>query len=175
MILLDTSLLPISAQKVLSGEAPEKVRQMAARAIVPGLKPADLVTTLVGLCFDADTTLVTAAEQSLTKLPKPAIDSALQSPLQATVVAKLVKTFRTTAEVVAEHYGPLLQQATITEEAAIDAARHASEMVGEVIATNETLLLRFPGRHRGALHEQTACACRPLIESWSSPCATNWS
>lgn len=145
MTLLDTSLLPISAQKVLSGEAPEKVRQMAARAIVPGLKPADLVTTLVGLCFDADGTLVTAAEQSLSKLPKPAIDSALQSPLQAAVVAKLVKTFRTTTDVVAEHYGLLLQQATITEEAAIDAARHASEMVGEVIATNETLLLRFPG------------------------------
>jgi hypothetical protein len=144
MTLLDTSLLPPPAQKVLSGEAPEKVRQMAARAIVPGLKPADLVTTLVGLCKDADTSLADTALQSLTKLPKAAIDSALQSALQAPVVAQLVTTFRATPDVVAEHYGLLLQQATVTEDAAVEAARHASEMVGEVIATNETLLLRFP-------------------------------
>lgn len=143
-MLLDLTLLPPPAQKLLSGEAPEKVRQMAARAIVPGLKPADLVTTLVGLCFDVDTSIASTALQSLTKLPRAAIDSALQSPLQAAVVQKLVTTFRSTPEVIAEHYGSLLQQATINEEAAVEAARQASEMVGEVIATNETLLLRFP-------------------------------
>lgn len=144
MTLLDTSLLPPPAQKVLNGEAPEKVRQMAARAIVPGLKPSDLVSTLVGLCFDAEANIASTAEQSLCKLPKAAIDSALQSPLQSVVVAKLVTTFRSTPEVVPEHYGLLLRQASVTLEAAVEAARHASEMVGEVIATNETLLLRFP-------------------------------
>lgn len=141
---LDLTLLPPPAQKLLSGEAPEKLRQMAARAIVPGLKPADLVTTLVGLSFDADESIANTASQSLTKLPRAAIDSALQSPLQAAVVNKLVTSFRSTPEVTAEHYGTLLQQASVTEEVAVEAARHASEMVGEVIATNETLLLRFP-------------------------------
>jgi hypothetical protein len=144
MTVIDTSLLPPPAQKILSGEAPEKVRLMAARAIVPGLKPGDLVSTLVALCFDADIVIANTALQSLGKLPQAAIDSALQTSLQAAVITKLAQTFRSTPDVVPEHFGRLLQQGAVTEEAAVEVARHASEMVGEVIATNETLLLRFP-------------------------------
>jgi hypothetical protein len=59
-------------------------------------------------------------------------------------VARLVVSLRSTPDATPEHFGRLLQQPTITADAAVEAARHASEMVGEVIATNEALLLRFP-------------------------------
>lgn len=120
------------------------MRQMAARGIIPGLKPADLVTTLAGLCYDPDPTLANSAQQSLCKLPKAALDSALEASLQGPVLAKLVVTLRSTPEATPEHFGRLFQQDAIIEEAALDAALHASEVVGEVIATNEALLLRFP-------------------------------
>lgn len=141
---LDITALPPPAQKVLDGTAPAPMRQMAARGIVPGLKPADLVTTLAGLCYDPDPALSSVAEQSLCKLPKAALDSALEAPLQAPVLARLVVTLRTTPDATAEHFGRLLQQPAVVEETAVQAARFASEMVGEVVATNEALLLRFP-------------------------------
>jgi hypothetical protein len=141
---LDLTALPPPAQKVLDGTAPAPMRQMAARGIIPGLKPADLVTTLAGLCYDPDATLKASAEQSLTKLPKAALDSALEAPLQAPVLARLVVSLRSTPDATPEHFGRLLQQPAILEEAAVEAARFASEMVGEVIATNEALLLRYP-------------------------------
>jgi hypothetical protein len=141
---LDLTALPPPAQKVLDGTAPAPMRQMAARGIIPGLKPADLVTTLAGLCYDTDATLSAAAEQSLCKLPRAALDSALEAVLQAPVVARLVVTLRSTPDATPEHFGRLLRQPAIIEEAAVEAARFASEMVGEVIATNEALLLRFP-------------------------------
>lgn len=141
---LDLSALPPPAQKVLDGTAPAPMRQMAARGIIPGLKPVDLVTTLAGLCYDPDTGLAGAAEQSLSKLPKAALDSALELPMQAPVLAKLVVSLRNTPDATPEHFGRLLQQTALLEDTAVTAAMHASEMVGEVIATNEALLLRFP-------------------------------
>src|SRR5690606_34510832 len=141
---LDLTALPPPVQKVLDGTAPDRTRQMAARGIVPGLKPADLVTTLAGLRYDPDPALATAAEQSLTKLPKAALDSALEAQLQAPVLARLAVTLRATPDASPEHFGRLLRQAAVLEETAVEAARFASEMVGEVIATNEALLLRFP-------------------------------
>lgn len=144
MSVLDLSALPPPAQKVLDGSAPAPMRTMAARGIIPGLKPADLVTTLAGLTYDSDASLASAAAQSLTKLPKAALDSALDAPLQGPVLAKLVVSLRSSPEATPEHIGRLLQQPALPEDAAVEAARHASEMVGEVIATNEALLLRHP-------------------------------
>ncbi len=141
---LDLTALPPPAQKVLDGTAPAPMRQMAARGIVPGLKPADLVTTLAGLCYDTDPALSAAAEQSLAKLPRAALDSALEVALQTPVLARLVVSLRSTPDATPEHFGRLLQQPGIIEDVAVEAARQASEMVGEVIATNESLLLRFP-------------------------------
>lgn len=141
---LDLSALPPPAQKVLDGTAPPPMRQMAARGIIPGLKPVDLVTTLAGLCYDPDSALASVAEQSLGKLPKAALDSALELPMQAPVLAKLVVSLRSSEGATPEHFGRLLQQAAILEDTAVTAALHATEMVGEVIATNEALLLRFP-------------------------------
>lgn len=141
---LDLAALPPPAQKVLDGTAPAPLRHMAARGVLPGLKPADLVTTLAGLCYDTDVALASLAEQSLCKLPKAALDSALEAPLQAPVLARLVVSLRATPDASPEHFGKLLQQSAIVEDSAVEAARHASEMVGEVIATNEALLLRFP-------------------------------
>jgi hypothetical protein len=133
---------------------------MAARGVLPGLKPADLVTTLAGLCYDTDVALASLAEQSLCKLPKAALDSALEAPLQAPVLARLVVSLRATPDASPEHFGKLLQQSAIVEDSAVEAARHASEMVGEVIATNEALLLRFP----------RVIEALPCATAWSSTC-----
>lgn len=144
MTALDLSKLPAPAQKLLSGTAPAPMRQMAARGIVPGLKPADLVTTIAGLTYDSDPAVAQLATQSLSKLPLPALSGALESELQGPVIEALVKALPHCPQATPAHYGSLFGMSELPESAAVHAARHAGEMLGEIIATNETVLLRFP-------------------------------
>ncbi len=144
MTALDLSALPVPAQKVLNGTAPAPMRQMAARGIMPGLKPAELVTTIAGLTYDSDSALAQSALESLLKLPVAALDSALESDLQAPVIEVLVQALPRSPATTPSHFARLLRMPQLTESAAVKAASQASEPVGEVIATNETLLLRYP-------------------------------
>ena len=61
---LEVTKLPAAAQKILSSQAPAPLRQMAARGIVPGLKPGDLLTLLVVLTRDSDENLAKTAQNA---------------------------------------------------------------------------------------------------------------
>jgi hypothetical protein len=137
---LDTRQLPPAAQKVLAPDAPMPMRQMAARGILPGLKPADLVTVVVLLAEQPDETLATIARQTVTRLPAQVLDAALAQELDALVVERLTISYAEQPDIVER----LLRQASIGQAALEQLAERADERVGELIATNDRRMLMFP-------------------------------
>lgn len=136
---IDPSALPPPAQKVLSEGAPPPMKMMAAKGIIPGAKPADIVTVLVGLSQQPGD-VAKAAVKSLDALAAPILDGALSSELQPLVIHSLVDVHCRNAAVVEK----LLRQQRIHEDSLKLLAERATEATGELIAVNETLLLKNP-------------------------------
>jgi hypothetical protein len=132
--------LPPAAQKVLAPDAPAPLRQMAARGILPGAKPAELLTVVALLAEGSDGAIATLAQQTLAKLPPQILDAALAQPLTEHVVTRLCSVHAEDPSVVER----LLRQPNVGLVALETLAERANEKVGELIATNEELMLRFP-------------------------------
>jgi hypothetical protein len=113
---------------------------MAARGILPGAKPAEVLTVVALLADQDDPSIAALATQTLEKLPPAILDAALAQPLSEHVLAKLAAAHGTNASVVER----LLRQSSIGQSALEILAEGASEQVGELVATNEELMLRFP-------------------------------
>ncbi len=134
-----SELAPI-ARKLVSGEAPVKAVQMAARGIVVGATPSDVVTVVAALSVGSDAELAALASQTLDKLPPPILTGALTSDLQGAVILVLAERLGRQAEVVEQ----LLRMPRIPGEALVHLAKNAGEKIGELVATNEQLLLSYP-------------------------------
>jgi hypothetical protein len=137
---IDPSLLPATAQRVLAASAPKPMRLMAAKGVIPGLKPGDIVTVIAALGTDPDPDVAATALATFQKLPDPILTGALAADLPAAVT-----------ELFAEHYArehtvieQLLRMPRITGRALERLATAADERAGEIIATNEELLLQNP-------------------------------
>ncbi len=137
-IAIDT--LPAPAQKLLAPQAPLPVKMMAAKGIVPGLRPGDIVTVVAVLALGNDEKLAEVASQTLRNLPPPILKGALLADLQARVTELLAQAYVHDADVIAA----LLRMPRVSEAALNHLAQHADEQAGELIATNETLLLQHP-------------------------------
>ena len=137
---VDVSALPAQAQRVLGPDAPGPAKLMAARGVIPGLRPGDIVTVLVGLLRDGNAQVAAAAAGTLGKLPPPILDGALQANLQAAVVEVLADSYSANHDVVAK----LLRQPRLEGDALALLAERADEAIGELVATNEQRLLEFP-------------------------------
>lgn len=137
---IDVRQLPPAAQKVLAPDAPAPMRQMAARGILPGAKPADLVTVVALLADQPDEAIAATARQTLQKLPAPVLDAALDQALDALVIERMAAAYADQPAVVER----LLRQDTIGQGALEQLADRADERVGELIATNEERMLMFP-------------------------------
>ncbi|MEZ4374631.1 MAG: hypothetical protein R3B07_27695 [Polyangiaceae bacterium] len=61
---LDLEGLPPPAKKALSPGAPPPLKLMAAKGVIPGAKPADIVTVLTGLAAE-DAKVAEAARATL--------------------------------------------------------------------------------------------------------------
>lgn len=95
---------------------------------------------MVALARSEDGPVSTAARQGLDKLPEPIVMGALQQPLQADVVAELASRFgRDPVKL-----PMLLHQESLTEDVLCELASRADERAGELLGTNEVLVLRFP-------------------------------
>lgn len=116
------------------------MQMMAAKGIVPGLKPGDLLTVVATLSCDDDKKLAAVARETLDKLPAPILEGALSAPLQASVIFALSDHLGENPNVVER----LLRMPAIPESAVVLLAERATEAIGELVATNENLLLRFP-------------------------------
>jgi len=137
---IDVATLPGAAAKILSPEAPPPLRMMAAKGVIPGLKPGDIVTVIALLTEHADSAVADTARTTLSKLPPPILTGALQADLPAPVIALLAPNYATSAEVVEQ----LLRMPRIDNTALEHMAQVADERCGEIIATNEQLMLRYP-------------------------------
>jgi hypothetical protein len=133
--------LPPAAQRALAADAPPPLRMMAAKGILPGAKPGDLVSVVAILARHNDDEQVRAtAQATLKKLPEPLLNGALSVDLQPAVLDVLCELFFDRAPVVEQ----LLRMPRLGEVALSTLAQHADEKIGELIATNETLLLTHP-------------------------------
>ena len=137
---VDLSLLPTPAQRALAPDAPLPLRTMAARGVLPGLKPGDIVTVVALLAAAPDPQIATTARTTLTNLPAPILAGALTADLPGIVTEQLADAQPKNPDVVLG----LLGMRRTTPVALERLATSADERSGEIIATNEELMLKNP-------------------------------
>lgn len=137
---IDVARLPGPAQKILDPAGPPPLKAMAAKGVVPGLKPGDVLAVLVVLAAGTDATAETA-KKTLENLPAPVLNGALGQPdLQPAALDAIAPRYAgevEQAERILNH--PAIHVSTVATLAA-----HASEPICELIATNEERLLANP-------------------------------
>lgn len=129
-----------SAQKVLSEGAPLPAQMMASKGVVPGAKPHEIVIVIAELAGRADEKLRDSALATLAKLPPPILAGALTADLPGSVITRLAGCYSGNHEVIEQ----LLRLPRITADALVTLATAADERSGELIATNEELMLKHP-------------------------------
>ncbi len=137
---LDLEGLSPAAKKVLSPGAPPALKMMASKGVMPGAKPAEIVTVLCALAGDADNSVASSARSTLETLPPPLLTGALAADLQGPVIHLLCETHARDHQVLAE----LLRMPQILQRTLEYLAARADEQTGELIATNEQRLLATP-------------------------------
>ncbi len=129
-----------AARKILDHASPAPMRQMAAKGLLPGLKPGDALTVIALLSESPDGALASTAKATLEKLPLPLLTGALAGDVPPGVLALLAPRYARNAAV-AEKFlmHPGILPATVADMAAL-----ADERVAEIVATNEQRLLANP-------------------------------
>ncbi|HWZ92986.1 MAG TPA: hypothetical protein VNW92_29175, partial [Polyangiaceae bacterium] len=130
---IELEKLPPAAQKVLSAGAPPQVKLMAARGVIPGAKPGDIVIVVCALAGGEDSKVAETARATLAKLPPPILQGALSADLPGSVILELTRAYPNEHEVVTS----LLRMSRIGTAALEIMADAADERAGEIIATNE--------------------------------------
>jgi hypothetical protein len=136
----DPSTLPAPAQKILAESASSKLKLMAARGVVPGLRPEALVAVVVVLSTDADPALRQQADSTLHNLPAPVLTGALGADLHEAVIDALARAYAHDLQVLAR----LLRMGRCPAETVKHLAERGSEALCELVATNEERLLGHP-------------------------------
>jgi len=127
-------------QRVLSEGAPLPAQLMAAKGVIPGAKPHEIVIAIAVLAERDEPSLREAARSTLAKLPAPIMTGALSADLPGSVILSLASLYATNHEVTEQ----LLRMPRISGEALELMASGADERAGELIATNEELMLKHP-------------------------------
>jgi len=137
---VDVTKLSPAAARILDPKSPAPIRQMGARGIAPGLKPADALTVIAVLAESEDASVSTLARATLDKLALPLLTAGLNPDLHPGVIAVIAPRFAHDVAMMERILAlPQIALPTIAE-----VASKASEAVAELIATNEERLLKFP-------------------------------
>ncbi len=120
--------------------APEKLQEMAAKGIAPGVRPAELLALLVVFSSSEREGVRAAAQKTLAALPDQLVNGALSADLQPAVIDALARACLEKREVLDK----LLAMPRVHLETVEEVARGGSEAVTELIATNESRLLGHP-------------------------------
>ncbi|MBI4702244.1 MAG: hypothetical protein HY744_14035 [Deltaproteobacteria bacterium] len=137
---LDLSLLPPLAQGVLAEGADDKRRLVAARGLLPGLKPADIVTVLTALTQGRPGEVATTARATIAKLPPALLEGAVGAELQPAAIDALARAHGARDEVLSR----LLRMPAVALDTVEWVAEHGSEPATELVATNEERALAHP-------------------------------
>jgi hypothetical protein len=136
---IDVTKLPPAAQKILDPASPAPLKNMAAKAVVPGLKPADLIV-VVALLAEGDGPYAEVARQTVAKLPTPVLNGALGADLEPFVIDKLAPFYVDDVPVMEK----LLAMPRIALTTVETIAGQCKEHVAELIATHEQRMLAHP-------------------------------
>jgi hypothetical protein len=137
---VDVSKLGPVAARVLDPKSPAPMRQMAARGVVPGLKPTDTLSIIAILAESDDEAVATTAKATLAKLPPQLASGGLTAELQPGVIDAIATRYATDLAMMERILAlPQIALPTIATVASL-----ASEAVAELIATNEERLLKHP-------------------------------
>jgi hypothetical protein len=137
---IDPATLPGPAQKIISPEAPQKLRLMAAKGVVPGLRPDALLSVMVLLSLGADSAVAKEAKTTLAALPEPLLKGALDADLPEAVLFAIAEGYGERDDVIER----VLTKPRLPIEAVEHLARNGSELVTELVATNEERMLAHP-------------------------------
>lgn len=137
---LDYSELSPIPRKILEGGAPPQAAQMAAKGVIMGAAPGEVVTVVAVLSTSSDHELAATARATIAALPKPLLNGALGADLQGPVTEVLANALGKDASIVER----LLRMPRLSEAALVTLAQNADEKIGELVATNERLLLTCP-------------------------------
>lgn len=137
---IDVATLSPPAQKIAGPSAPQKLQEMAARGVAPGVKPGELTTVLVLLASSEREAVREAAEKTLGALPEPILGGALGSDLPPLVIDRLARLYAERAPVLER----LLAMPRVDEETLLHLAATGAEAITELIAVNEERLLKHP-------------------------------
>jgi len=133
------SLSPV-ARKMVDAASPAPMRQMAAKGVAPGLKPAEALTVIALLSESADDAVAATARATLGRLPDPILRGALAGDLAPGVLALLAPTYAKNLAVMER----IVAHPALLPQTVVLIASLASESVAELVATNERLLLAHP-------------------------------
>jgi hypothetical protein len=137
---VDLATLSPQARKVLDPASPAAMRAMAAKGIVPGVKPSEAVTIVAVLAESADETVAAAARTTLEKLPAPLLNGALAGDLHPGVLAVLAPFYANNAVVMEK----IIAHPALPAAAVVVVAAMANESVAELVAVNEERLIAHP-------------------------------
>ncbi|MBN2194129.1 MAG: hypothetical protein JW751_15035 [Polyangiaceae bacterium] len=137
---IQTDTLPVPAQRVLSGQAPPAATMMAARGVMPGHKPHEIVTVVACLTTADDPEVAATARKTMGALPAPMLNGALAVDLDPGVADRLATAYLTNHDVMAR----LLRLPRLHDDTLLMMAEGADEKLGELIATNEQRMLATP-------------------------------
>ena len=137
---VDLEKLAGPARKILDPSTPAPLRQMAAKGLAPGLKPADALTVVAILAESTDGAMATVARATLDKLPAPLLNGALGGDRPPGVLAVIAPRYAQNAALVEK----ILAHPAIPPAAVAAVAAAANEAVAELVATNEQRLLANP-------------------------------
>lgn len=137
---IDVGSLSPPAQKIAGPSAPQKLQEMAARGVAPGVKPGELTTVLVLLASSEREAVREAAEKTLGALPEPILGGALGGDLPPLVIDRLARLYAERAPVLER----LLAMPRVDPETLLHLAWTGSEAITELIAVNEERLLKHP-------------------------------
>jgi len=137
--------------KFCDPSGPVPGRMMAAKGLVP-LGPTDLLTVLYQLSHDPDPQVAAAASEKSVQLPENIVSGALAEMADPRVLDFYADKLT--------NNDPLLQVILLNQSAADETvgrlSKKVSEMLCEVIATNEQRLLRYPRIIEGLYNNKQA-------------------
>ncbi len=137
---IPVSELSPAVAKICGPGAPAPVKLMAARGMLPIPQATDLVTVLYMLAHEPTPTLVEPARQSLLALPEEVAKAAFLGELDPRVLDYLAELTRKNEWQLAA----VLRNPRTADETFERIAGGVSESLVELIAVNETRLLRCP-------------------------------
>jgi hypothetical protein len=139
---LDPATLSPQAQKLVSASAPEKLQEVAARGVVPGVQPAEIVGVLVLLSQSPRANVAGTAARTLGALPEAILAAALGAAdrLPPAAIDALARAYPERIDVLER----LVGTAAIPLETIETLAKNGGEQVTELVATNEDRLLKNP-------------------------------